>query len=135
MKTKTLVTIVLLILVSLLLTSCSLRNTPENEVNTSTTITTTEVVKNPPIQVYDYDVVLSDSAKDVPPLLSLSTDIEKIFRVENKRNTEATFEIPQLAIRERIGSGEIKYIPVRPIRVGFYQMTLNGASYGTFQVK
>lgn len=118
-----------------MLTSCSLRNTPKAP-NTTTVITvnTTPVV-NPPNQVYDYDVKISDSARDVPPLYTLSPDIEKIFRVENKKNVESVFEIPQLNIRERLGAKEVKYINVWPVRIGYYQMQINGASYGTFQVK
>ncbi len=135
MKTQKIVTILFLVLVTLLLSSCSLRNNPNKEQINTTTQTITTQYTPPPNQVYDYDVVLSDNARDVPPLFSLSPDIEKIFRVTNKRNTEAIFEIPQLDIYERIGSQEVKYVTVRPYRIGFYQMTLNSASYGTFQVK
>ncbi len=135
MNTKTITTILFLVLVALLLSSCSLRNDPnKEETNTSAQTITTQYTP-PANQVYDYDVVLSDNARDVPPLLSLSPDIEKIFRVYNKRNTEAIFEIPQLDVYERIGSQEVKYIAVRPFRIGFYQMNLNGEQYGTFQVK
>ena len=117
-----------------MLSSCSLRNSPKAQ-NTTTLTTTTIKVENPPNQVYDYDIKISDNARDVPPLYSLSPDIEKIFRVENKKNVESVFEIPQLNIRERLGANEVKYISVWPVRIGYYQMQINGASYGTFQVK
>jgi len=98
------------------------------EINTSgTTATQTPIA-------YDELIVLSDNADTVPAVFQIPTGHESVILVKNERTTTSTFEVPQLDIYEKLKSGESKYITVLPSKTGFYQLKLNSAAYGTFQV-
>jgi len=130
-------TILLILCFGVLISACSQQTMPQTAqpVDLNSQVIPTPPTQTPAAQNFDIAITLSDNAKVVPPISQIPLNGETVFLVANNRTTMSVFEIPQLFVYAQINASQAQYISVVPKKTGYYQMKLNGAPYGTIQVK